>query len=457
VTVYNNFTAGEIATTGQTICYNGDPSVIGSTTNASGGDNSITYRWQYSTDAGFSSPVDISSNTATYDPPANLTQSRWYRRQAHDGTCNTSFTNSTGVWAVTVRPNFTAGEIPTTGQTICYNGDPSVIGSTTDASGGDNTITYQWQYSTDAGFSSPVDISSNTATYDPPANLTQSRWYRRQAHDGTCNTSFTTATGVWAVTVRPNFTAGEIATTGQTICHNGDPSVIGSTTNASGGDNSITYQWQYSTDAGFSTPQTIAGSNAATYNPPANLTENRWYRRQAHDGTCNTSWNTSTGVWAVDLYPLPTAVPSLVGTYGICPETNHPPFNADNNGPPNPGTTYVDFNITRTGGVGAWEFDFVIYVIIDGNFHPEFVIDTIASLPAYIDSGSDWIVNCGDNDNINLRFEILNDPGHEITVALQFEEIRNETYDLDPCGIPSFTTVNVEQVIYAMPAVGPFD
>jgi hypothetical protein len=259
------------------------------------------------------------------------------------------------------------------------------------------------------------------------------------------------------VTVFNNFTGGDIATTGQTICYNGDPSVIGSTTPASGGDNSITYQWQYSTDAAWTSPQTIAGSNAATYNPPANLTENRWYRRQAHDGTCNTSFTTSTGAWAVDLYPRPTATPTLVGTYGICPETNHPPFNADNNGPPNPGTTYVDFNITRTGGVGAWEFDFVIYVIIEGNFHPEYVIDTIATLPAYIDSGSDWIVVCGDNDNINLRFEILNDPGHEITVALQFEEIRNETYDGSPCGIPSFTTVNVEQVIYAMPAVGPFD
>jgi hypothetical protein len=457
VTVRPNFTAGEIATTGQTICYNGDPSVIGSSTDASGGDNTITYQWQYSTDAGFSSPVDISSNTATYDPPANLTQNRWYRRQAHDGTCNTSFTTSTGVWAVTVRPNFTAGEIATTGQTICYNGDPSVIGSTTDASGGDNTITYQWQYSTDAGFSSPVDISSNSATYDPPANLTQSRWYRRQAHDGTCNTSFTTSTGIWAVTVRPNFTAGEIASTGQTICYNGDPSVIGSTTDASGGDNSITYQWQYSTDAAWTSPQTIAGSNAATYNPPANLNENRWYRRQAHDGTCNTSFTTSTGVWAVDLYPRPTATPTLVGTYGICPETNHPPFNADNNGPPNPGTTYVDFNITRTGGVGDWEFDFVIHVIIESVDHPEFVRDTIVTLPAYIDSGSDWTVVCGDNDNINLRFEIVNDPGHEITVALLFEEIRNETYDGSPCGIPSFTTVNVEQVIYAMPAVGPFD
>ncbi|MDP2088754.1 MAG: hypothetical protein Q8J84_05075, partial [Flavobacteriaceae bacterium] len=82
----------------------------------------------------------------------------------------------------------TAGAINTAGETICYNGDPSVIGSSTDASGGDGAIEYQWQSSTDSAFTTPVTIASNTSTYDPPANLAVSTWYRRQAKDGTCNT-----------------------------------------------------------------------------------------------------------------------------------------------------------------------------------------------------------------------------------------------------------------------------
>jgi|GEM_PF-1219784 len=299
VTVRPNFITGAIQTDGQTICYNGDPSVIGNSTNASGGDESITYQWQSSTDAGFSAPTTIVSNTSTYDPPSGLTITTWYRRQAKDNTCSTTFATSSGVWQVTVRPNFTVGTIQTTGQTICYNGDPSVIGSLTDASGGDLSITYQWQSSTDVGFTSPVTISINTASYDPPANLTVSTWYRRQVKDNSCNTSFTSSTGVWQVTVRPNFTAGTIQTTGQTICYNGDPSVIGSSTDASGGDANITYQWQSSTDAGFSVPTTIAGSNSSTYYPPAGLTVTTWYRRQAKDNTCNTSFVTSTGAWKI--------------------------------------------------------------------------------------------------------------------------------------------------------------
>ena len=302
VTVRDNFTSGTIPSTGETICYNGNPGQIGSTSPASGGDESITYRWQSSTDSGFTSPTDISSNTETYDPPTGLNVSTWYRRQAKEGTCNTTFTSSSGVWKVTVHNNFTAGEISATSETICYNGDPSEIGSTTPASGGDGTITYRWQSSDDHAFTSPTNISSNTATYNPPTGLTVSTWYRRQAKDGTCNTTFTTSTGVWKVTVYNNFTAGEIATTSETICYNGDPLQIGNLTPASGGDESITYHWQSSTDADFTSPTTISSSNSATYNPPANLTTTTWYRRQAHDGTCNTGWETSTGAWKVTVY-----------------------------------------------------------------------------------------------------------------------------------------------------------
>ncbi|MBK6285054.1 MAG: hypothetical protein IPF54_22585 [Draconibacterium sp.] len=310
VTVRPTFTAGTISNTGQTICSGTIPTTqIGSTTAASGGDNTITYQWQYSTDNTFATGVTtVASNTATYTPTQTLTQTTYYRRQAHDGTCNTSFSTSTNTWTVTVRPVFTAGTISNTGQTICSGTIPTTqIGSTTAASGGDNTITYQWQYSTDNTFATGVTtVGNNTATYTPTQTLTQTTYYRRQAHDGTCNTSFSTSTNTWTVTVRPVFTAGTISNTGQTICSGTVPTTqIGSTTNASGGDNTITYQWQYSTDNTFATGVTTVANNTATYTPTQTLTQTTYYRRQAHDGTCNTSFTSSSNIWTVTVNPLP--------------------------------------------------------------------------------------------------------------------------------------------------------
>ena len=288
VTVRPIFTSGTIVSTGETICYNGNPSIIGSTTVASGGDNTISYKWQ-------ANGVDIaSSNSATYDPPTGLIATTTYTRFAKDNTCNTTFSQSTGSWVVAVRPAFTSGVINSTGETICYNGNPSLIGTTTVASGGDNTITYKWQ-------ANGVDIvSSNLATYDPPTGLIVTTTYTRFAKDNTCNTTFTVSTGSWIVTVRPNFTSGTIISTGETICYNGDPALIGSITAASGGDNSITYKWQ-------ANGLDIASSNTDTYDPPTSLKATTTYTRFAKDNTCNTTFTVSAGSWVVSVRPIFTS------------------------------------------------------------------------------------------------------------------------------------------------------
>nr|WP_294785029.1 T9SS sorting signal type C domain-containing protein [uncultured Flavobacterium sp.] len=292
LTVRPQFSAGAIDSTGETICYGGNPSSIGNTTFASGGDGTITYQWQSSTDAAFTAPVTIANNNSAYTPPTGLTVNTWYRRQAKDGTCNTTFTSSSNVWAVTVRSQFTAGAINSAGETICYGGNPSSIGNATFASGGNGIITYQWQSSTDAAFTAPVTIANNNAAYTPPTGLTVNMWYRRQAKDGTCNTTFTSSSNVWAVTVRSQFTAGTINSTGETICSGGNPSQIGSTTDASGGNGVITYQWQ-------ANGVNIASSNSAVYTPPAGLTTTTTYTRYANDGICNTSPMASSGSWTV--------------------------------------------------------------------------------------------------------------------------------------------------------------
>ncbi|HMO34350.1 MAG TPA: autotransporter-associated beta strand repeat-containing protein [Lacibacter sp.] len=98
ITPCTNFSAGAINTTGETVCENGDPGVIGSATAASGGDNNIIYKWQ-------ANGVDIpSSNSATYDPPSGISVTTTFTRFARGTNCSTDWVQSTGSWVVTVTP-----------------------------------------------------------------------------------------------------------------------------------------------------------------------------------------------------------------------------------------------------------------------------------------------------------------------------------------------------------------
>jgi hypothetical protein len=90
------FTAGSIASTGESICEGGNPVAIGSAAPASGGNGVFSYQWQ-------ANGVDIPGATSlTYDPPAGLTTTTEYKRYAKDGDCVTTFTASEGSWLVTV-------------------------------------------------------------------------------------------------------------------------------------------------------------------------------------------------------------------------------------------------------------------------------------------------------------------------------------------------------------------
>ena len=300
ITVLNNFTPGAILTTNETICYNGDPVEIGNDVVASGGNESITYKWESSLD-GFATAGSVISGatSSSYDPPTGLQATTSYRRYAHDATCNTSFEVSTGTWTVTVYDQFTTGEIATTGEAICYGGIPSTeIGSTTDASGGHGTITYEWRSSADA-YATAIS-GATSATYTPSTSLTATTSYRRYAYDATCNTTATVSTGTWTVTVYDQFSTGEIATTGETICYGATPATeIGSTTDASGGHGTITYEWRSSADA-YATA--ISGATSETYTPPAGLIATTSYQRYAHDAFCNLSFELSAGTYTVTVY-----------------------------------------------------------------------------------------------------------------------------------------------------------
>ncbi|MFN7325274.1 MAG: HYR domain-containing protein, partial [Chitinophagales bacterium] len=326
VTINAQFSPGAISTVGESICYGGTASPIGSATAASGGDGNFTYSWRSSAN-NYATAIP-GATFATYTPPVGLTADRTYRRYAKDGTCNTTPEVSTGEWTVTVFPLFVNGAIQTTGETICYSGTPSEIGNLVSSSGGDGNLTYTWRSSVD-GFTAAIP-GANGETYTPPAGLTATRTYRRYIQDGQCNVVPTASSGDWVVTVRPNFNAGVIATTGQSVCFGITPNTIGSVTAASGGDSNITYTWRSSED-NYATD--ISGATGATYTP-SSVVGIRTFRRYANDGTCNTTPTQSAGEWTLEVYPVPSA--TITGNNFICEDLS------------------IELNASPTGGTGAY-------------------------------------------------------------------------------------------------------
>ena len=98
----------------------------------------------------------------------------------------------TPITVTTSCANPTDGGAIAADQTVCSPFDPAEITSSTLPTGHTGTLEYKWQRSTSADFSSPADINSNAANYDPPSGLTVDTWYRRLARV-TCSANWTGA------------------------------------------------------------------------------------------------------------------------------------------------------------------------------------------------------------------------------------------------------------------------
>ncbi len=350
----------------QTICYNTTPAELTSSVyGASGVYNS--YVWEYSTNGtDWNTVNDVHGGTYT---PNALTTTTHYRLTVND-TEGCGPVTSDPI-TVTVRDNFDGGTLSAASQTICYNTTPADITYGTDPSGG-SSLQYQW-HKKEGNITAPsgyynVSIAVIVGGWDPiglPGNsttlpgsviddlTTTTTFALRVVDTGDPMCMDTWAGNAHVVNVYDNFTAGAIATIGETICYAGTPIEIGSTTAASGGDEDIDYTWRSSADSYASD---ISGATSATYTPPSGLTATTTYRRYVNDGTCNTTPTQSIGEWTVTVYEeLVLTAPANITSFndpGAC--TAEESFAATVNGEPTPIT--VVYSVDGTPITSPYNF-----------------------------------------------------------------------------------------------------
>ncbi len=273
VNVNPALTPGTIASN-QGVCMGGDPSALIEATPATGG-SSLTYQWQSSITSAAGPWADILGATGiTYDPPAGLTQTTWYRRVVstivNGVTCSTANTT-----AIQVIINAVTGGTISTNQTICNGSVPATITTTTPATGA-GALTYQWQIST-GGCGGPwTDIPLATAATYTPTSLIVNTYFRRAAISTIGANSCNDYSNCISIVIN-NVSAGTIGTD-ETLCNSTNPAAFTQITTATG-SGTLTYQWQQST-VGCGGPWTnIAGATSATYDPPTGVVVTTYYHR----------------------------------------------------------------------------------------------------------------------------------------------------------------------------------
>jgi hypothetical protein len=280
----SNPTTGGSIDASQTICYSTAAAALSSISLPANYGGTLEYKWQYATTTDSTAFNDILSTDSIGHTPGILTGTKWFRRLARVN-CKIDWVGAaiSNVVKITVRPDFTAGAISTVGQTICYNGDPVLIGDSVSAGGGNNSITYNWQSSTTGSAGEFGDIATtDAATYDPPTGIMATTWFRRMAKDGICNENFTISSGVWKVTVDPTSVGGSI---------NGTDSITyGSSTGTLTliGHTGTIQHWVRKINAGS---WTIIANTNATYSETPTAAGNWYYKVYVKSGVCSETYS----------------------------------------------------------------------------------------------------------------------------------------------------------------------
>ncbi len=178
ITVQSVLNPGSISAN-QTICWNGDPALFTSVAATGSG---ISYQWQAAVGPAWTfNNIAINGTNETYDPPAGLTQTTWYQRLAYSDAGGVVCTSDpSNIIIITVQNEINSGSIGVD-EILCPGGNPNVINSILPGSGGTGSLSYLWQYSLDGISFLDIVPAETGLTYDPPAGIMQTTWFRRIA------------------------------------------------------------------------------------------------------------------------------------------------------------------------------------------------------------------------------------------------------------------------------------
>lgn len=279
--------AGEIATDGNTICYNTISGVqIQSSVNATGGSAPLRYQWT------FNDSIVPNSNSATFIPVSKSIASGVYKRYVFDSVCNTQGKLSQGTWNLSVLNNFTAVQSGND-TSICYaSGLPLQV----NVAGASGTYTYQWQTSTNGTTFTNLTGTNNNQSSMLLSGLTANAYIRCKVTDANCGIMYSDTN---IITIYGSFNPGIIISGMGNLCQGAANTLISSTSNPSGGVPPYTYSWYVNNMA-------IPNTNQSTYTPIASEAGIYTYKRMVSDSVCQPTPIVSTNQWVLNLKTRPT-------------------------------------------------------------------------------------------------------------------------------------------------------
>ena len=315
----------------QTICFGTQPLNL-SRSEASGGDGSYNYLWQYST-SGSANWINTIQSSLNYIPDT-LYSDTWYRVYCNTS-CGIRYSN---VIKVTVNNELNSGTLTPVAPMICYN--TSQVLTSTIATGGDGVYTYQWQRRVPTGSSSwQLAPGSFGSTVYNTGLLTQDYEYRVLVSSGCV---LVDSSNVSTIDVADELIIPSISNASMdTICYSTSPGQFSIV--PTGGRSPYTYQWR---KRNFNGLWQNVGTNASVYNDVSSLSSDKEYHVIVTSSNgCGTSTSPSQNVIV-----RPDVVSSIVSGPAP-PATNHICYNT------------AAFSLTRTDASGSdsvftydWEY-----------------------------------------------------------------------------------------------------
>ena len=292
--------AGSIAAD-QTVCSGTAAKMLTSSVPARGGDGTTyNYRWESSLDGTNYKLAPGAASGDTYEPGI-LPVTTYFRRRVSSGPCDTLNTKPV---VITVQPLVTPTVSLVAPPAQCPGAALTFTAAATNAGG---TPTFQWFVNNAPVASGPTFTSSTLVTGDQVrVEVTPTA--------GLCSTGPATATVT--VTVQPLLVPGSIAAD-QTVCAGSPVAPLTSTSPATGGTGTFSYQWEFSRDKnGPYQPVGGATTSPTTYTPDP-LPATTYYRRRVTSGTGTCATDVS-NVVTITVQQLVTPTVSLATPPAQC-------------------------------------------------------------------------------------------------------------------------------------------